>query len=184
MTTEKGDEKMPWEWSLLEGIKEVFQSPFMDSLMLFFTRLGDGGFIWILVGILLIFTKKYRKQGVILLLALLSGLLVGNALLKNLVARPRPSWLMELPLLIENPTDYSFPSGHTLSSFIAATVLTLTNKKWGYWAYPLATLIAFSRLYLGVHFPTDVFFAILLGLLLGTLVFFGMRKFFLWRARK
>ena len=95
----------------------------------------------------------------------------GNACLKNLIARPRPCWLdSSVQLLIANPADYSFPSGHTLSSVIGATGLTKTNRRFGYAAIPLAALIAFSRLYLYVHFPSDVLAAAVLGVALGELV--------------
>lgn len=88
--------------------------------------------------------------------------------LKNFVARPRPCWLdSSVRLLIANPTDYSFPSGHTLSSVIGATILTKTDRRFGYAAIPLAALIAFSRLYLYVHFPSDVLAAAVLGVLIG-----------------
>jgi undecaprenyl-diphosphatase len=69
-----------------------------------------------------------------------------------------------IPLLIEAPTDYSFPSGHTIASFEAATVLLIRHKKWGIMAMVLAVLIAFSRLYLYVHYPTDVLSSIVLGI--------------------
>ena len=96
------------------------------------------------------------------------GVLVGNVFLKNFVARPRPCWLdSSVRLLIANPTDYSFPSGHTLSSVIGATILTKTNRRFGYAAIPLAALIAFSRLYLYVHFPSDVLAAAVLGVVIG-----------------
>lgn len=116
--------------------------------------------------------KKYRRQGALVLVGLLAGLLVGNVALKHLVARSRPCWLdPSVQLLIATPTDYSFPSGHTLSSTIAATILTKTDRRFGYVAIPLAVLIALSRLYLYVHFPSDVFAAALLGLLIGELTF-------------
>ena len=116
--------------------------------------------------------KKYRRQGVLLLVGLIAGVLVGNACLKNLIARPRPCWLdSSVQLLIANPTDYSFPSGHALSSVIGATVLTKTNRCFGYAAIPLAALIAFSRLYLYVHFPSDVLAAAVLGVVIGELAF-------------
>ena len=99
------------------------------------------------------------------------GVLVGNVALKNLIARPRPCWVESVPLLIASPTDYSFPSGHTLSSAIAATILTKTDRRFGYAAIPLAALIAFSRLYLYVHWPSDVLAGALLGILIGNLTF-------------
>ncbi|MFR1974204.1 MAG: phosphatase PAP2 family protein [Oscillospiraceae bacterium] len=117
---------------------------------------------------MLICTKKYRRQGILLLCGLAAGVLVGNVFLKNFVARPRPCWLdSSVRLLIANPTDYSFPSGHTLSSVIGATILTKTDRRFGYAAIPLAALIAFSRLYLYVHFPSDVLAAAVLGVLIG-----------------
>ena len=95
----------------------------------------------------LLITKKYRRYGVLLLVALALGVLTGNLTLKPLIARPRPCWVDEsVRLLIPNPTDYSFPSGHTLSSVIGATVLTKANAKFGLAAIPLAALIAFSAL--------------------------------------
>lgn len=116
--------------------------------------------------------QKYRRQGVLLLAGLVVGVLVGNVCLKHLIARPRPCWLdSSVQLLIANPTDYSFPSGHALSSVISATVLTKTNRCFGYAAIPLAALIAFSRLYLYVHFPSDVLAAAVLGIVIGELAF-------------
>ena len=99
------------------------------------------------------------------------GVLMGNVCLKNLIARPRPCWLdSSVRLLIADPTDYSFPSGHTLSSVIGATILTKTDRRFGYAAIPLAVLLAFSRLYLFVHFPSDVLAGAVLGLVIGEVV--------------
>lgn len=86
--------------------------------------LGDGGAVWLLAAGGMLCTKKYRRQGLILLAALAAGVLVGNVCLKNLIARPRPCWLdNSVRLLVSSPTDYSFPSGHTLSSAIGGAVL-------------------------------------------------------------
>ena len=125
----------------------------------------------------LIFTKKYRKQGILLLGGLAAGVLVGNVVLKNLGARSRPCWLdLSICLLISSPTDYSFPSGHTLSSTIGATILTKTDRRFGYAAIPLAVLIAISRLYLYVHFPSDILGAAILGVMIGELtLYYGNR---------
>lgn len=140
----------------------------MDFLMPKITLLGNGGAVWILSAVGLLAMKKYRKYGAFLLAGLAIGVFAGNLTLKPLIARPRPCWLdKSVQLLIENPTDYSFPSGHTLSSVIGATVLTKANRKFGLTAIPLAALIAFSRLYLYVHFPTDILAAAVLGVAIG-----------------
>ena len=143
----------------------------MDFLMPKITLLGNGGVIWILAVVILLCTKKYRRQGVLLLAGLVVGVLVGNVCLKHLIARPRPCWLdSSVQLLIATPKDFSFPSGHTLSSTIGATILTRADRRFGYAAIPLAVLLAFSRLYLYVHFPSDVLAGAVLGLVIGELV--------------
>ena len=163
---------MALDWGILHWIQNNISCPFLDAVVPKLTMLGNAGIIWILAGVLLLCTKKYRRQGALVLMGLLAGLLVGNVALKHLVARSRPCWLdPSVQLLIATPTDYSFPSGHTLSSTIAATILTKTDRRFGYVAIPLAVLIALSRLYLYVHFPSDVFAAALLGLLIGELTF-------------
>lgn len=163
---------MAFDWGILHWIQNTIACPFLDAVVPKLTMLGNAGFIWILAGLALLCSKKYRRQGALVLMGLLAGLLVGNIVLKNLVARPRPCWLdPSVQLLIASPTDYSFPSGHTLSSTIATTILTKTDRRFGYAAIPLAMLIALSRLYLYVHFPSDVLIAALLGLLIGELTF-------------
>lgn len=165
------------DWSILRWIHGSMTCPFLDFLMPKITALGNGGAIWLAAAAGLIFTKKYRKQGILLLGGLAAGVLVGNVFLKNLVARSRPCWLdQSICLLISSPTDYSFPSGHTLSSTIGATILTKTDRRFGYAAIPLAVLIAISRLYLYVHFPSDILGAAILGVMIGelTLYYGGM----------
>ncbi len=133
--------------------------------MKFVSYLGNSGQIWILVGIIMLFFKKYRKSGLTVLLALLLCLIFGNGILKNLITRQRPCWIDEsVKLLISTPTDYSFPSGHTFSSFAASLSIFMYHKKLGISAFVLAILIAFSRLYLFVHFPTDIIGGIVLGI--------------------
>ncbi len=107
-----------------------------------------------------------------LLACLAIGVLAGNVCLKNLIARPRPCWLDDsVFMLISVPADYSFPSGHTLASAIGATVLTKTNRKFGWAAIPAAIIIAFSRLYLFVHFPSDILAGAVLGIAIGEAVY-------------
>ena len=159
---------MNFDWSILYWIHNTLTCPVLDFLMPKITMLGGGGLIWLVAAAGMICSKKYRKQGIWLLCGLAIGVIVGNGALKHLVARSRPCWLdQSIPMLISVPSDYSFPSGHTLASTISATILTKTDRRFGYVAIPLAALIAFSRLYLFVHFPSDVLAAVVLGIFIG-----------------
>ena len=174
---------MSIDWSILHWIQNTIACPFLDFWMPKITMLGNGGMIWLLAAAVLVCTKKYRKQGFLLFAALAAGMLLGNVILKPLIARPRPCWLdTSVPLLIANPTDFSFPSGHTLSAAISATVLTKTDRRFALIAVPLAALIAFSRLYLYVHFPSDILAAGLLGLGIGEAAFAMGKKLFWEKA--
>ena len=138
---------------------------------------GVIGILFILLGALFLIFRQTRRCGLFLLLALLVGLLICNITLKPLIARIRPYDLKQgIDLLIEAPTDFSFPSGHTNASFVFATVIFCTNKKWGVGAFILAALIAFSRLYLYVHYPTDVLAGIVCGIFAGWITVFLLRK--------
>ncbi len=148
---------MSLDWSILHWIQNVLACPALDFLMPKITALGNGGAVWLLAAGGMLCTRKYRKQGILLLGGLAAGVLVGNVFLKNVIACPRPCWLdQSVRLLVTSPKDYSFPSGHTMASAIGAVVLTQTDRRFGYAAIPQAALIAFSRLYLYVHFPSDV----------------------------
>lgn len=165
-----------FDWTVLHRLYETLSCGFLDFLMPKITALGNGGVIWIIAAAALIISKKYRKYGIVMLIGLLAGLITGNLCLKNLVARQRPCWVENIPLLISNPTDYSFPSGHTLSSVIGAYVLTSANRKFGFAAIPLAVLIVFSRLYLYVHFPTDIIASVIIGIIIGFFSIFALKK--------
>ena len=160
---------------ILDWIAENLWCPFLDALMPVVTVLGDAGIFWIALAVVLLFFKKTRRVGLGMGIALLMGLVICNLALKPLCQRPRPYdyqydiFSKVIPLLIERQHDFSFPSGHTIASFEAAGVIWLNNKKWGAGALALASLIAFSRLYLYVHYPTDVLSSIVLGLGLAVL---------------
>lgn len=164
--------------TLLYWIHDNLSCGLLDLLMPKLTMLGDGGAVWLLAAGGMLCTKKYRRQGLILLAALAAGVLVGNVCLKNLIARPRPCWLdNSVRLLVSSPTDYSFPSGHTLSSAIGAAVLTKTDRRLGWAAIPIAAVIAFSRLYLFVHYPSDILAGALLGAAIGLAAYrIGIRR--------
>ena len=148
--------------SILYWIQDFLANDVMDALMVFITTLGDGGILWIAIAVVLLFFKKTRKCGIAMGIALVLGLIFGNGIIKNVVGRIRPfQYVLEhsgevINLLIEKPGEYSFPSGHTQSSFAAATVIFINNKKWGIPALIMAALIGFSRLYVFVHYPTDI----------------------------
>lgn len=143
---------------------ENLHTPLFDRVMPFITMLGEYGFIWIIFGLLLLIRRDTRRFGIICFAALLLNFLLGEIILKNLISRPRPFTLLpEITLLIPPPSSFSFPSGHTASSFTAAVAICFYDKRYGVAALILALLIAFSRLYLSVHYPTDIIAGILLG---------------------
>lgn len=157
-----------FDFTILDWIQLHLRNEVLDTVMPLITMLGDHGLFFVVVGVLLLCFRRARRCGVFLLLALLVGLLICNITLKPLIARIRPYDLKPgIDLLIEAPSDFSFPSGHTNASFVFATVIFCVNKKWGIGAFILATLIAFSRLYLYVHYPTDVLGGILCGVFVG-----------------
>lgn len=157
---------MDWEFAVLDFIRETFSCKPMDVIMKAITFLGEAGWLWIALGVAFLFFKKTRKMGATVLGALIFSLLLCNITLKPIVARIRPYDINKaIELIISTPSDFSFPSGHTSASFAAAVAIFACNKKWGIGAIVLAAVIAFTRLYLYVHFPTDV----LAGLFLGTL---------------
>lgn len=148
-------------------------TPFMKGV----TFLGNGGWFWILCAVVLLAIPRTRKTGYAAVLSLIFGVIVTNLLLKNIVARPRPFAEIEALIpLIAKPTDFSFPSGHTTASFaVALVMLRMLPKKIGIPAVVLAALVAFSRLYLGVHYPTDVLVGFVVALVGSSLAVWGVR---------
>lgn len=152
------------------NIIQAIRTPFLDDVMTFITYLGSGGAVWLVISAVMLMFKKTRRTGITLLTALLMGLILSTLGLKNLIARERPfntaGALIDVQsLLIGAPSGrFSFPSGHSVSSFSATTVLMLYDRKIGLPPLVLAVLIAFSRLYLYVHFPSDVLVGAVLGI--------------------
>ena len=154
-----------WELPILYWIREHLTCPFLDGTMPFISALSAHGEIWILLAAVLLCVPKTRRAGATIGLTLLLGFLIGNVGLKNLIGRIRPYDIAtDVTLLVERLHDFAFPSGHTLASFGAATALTLYHRRWGAVALVLAAMIGFSRLYLFVHYPTDVLAGALLGI--------------------
>ena len=158
------------ELGILDFIQEHIRCGFLDWFFSTITKLGDSGIFWILLAVIFLFFKKTRKTGLMMGVALLCGLIVGNITLKPLIHRIRPYDLNpDVTLLIDRLSDFSFPSVHTLSSFEGATVLMIRDKRFGVPAMVLAVCIALSRLYLYVHYPTDVLAGAILGIGFGFL---------------
>ncbi len=158
------------ELAVLDFIAEHMRCGFLDFIMPKITLLGDAGIFWIVLAIALLIPKATRKTGVMMAVALILGLIVCNITIKPLVARVRPYDVKGIaPYLCEVQKDFSFPSGHTTASFEGATVILMWNRKWGIAACVLAVLIAFSRMYLYVHYPTDILCGLILGVLFGFL---------------
>lgn len=167
---------MEWEFSFLYFLQK-FHQPLLDKFMVFITTLGDEGIIWIAIAILMLCLKKYRVCGIGMAISLILMLLTGNIFLKHFFMRERPCWIdTSIELLIASPSSYSFPSGHTFSSFVSAVTIFLHYKKEGIAALILATLISFSRMYLFVHFPTDVLASVILGTGIAIAVYYCMKK--------
>ena len=131
------------DFQILHAIQRIFSCSVLDFLMPKITALGNGGILWILLAILLLILPKTRKNGIQLGVGCVGCGLIGNLFLKNVIARNRPCWIEDHTMLIAMPTDFSFPSGHTMVSFAAATVLWHWNRKVGIAAYLLAAVIAF-----------------------------------------
>ncbi len=165
------------------------QIDWLNSLAKFFTMLGDIGFIWILLALVLMIFKKTRTGGFVMLVSLGFGYVLNDLILKNIFERVRPFNECEelkefiLNLGIKLPTSNSFPSGHSFSSFNCAVVLMLFNKKLGYLTIPLASLIALSRIYLCVHYPTDVLAGIILGIITAICVY-AVYKYVIRKIKK
>ncbi len=144
------------ELEILYAIQNM-RSELLDSFMKGITFLGDSGWFFILLTLLMLIFVKDKRCGLAMAFALIVNLVICNLVLKNVFMRERPCWIDQtIQLLIETPKDYSFPSGHTSASFSASLVLWRYHKKLGSASLVLAVLIAFSRLYLFVHWPTDV----------------------------
>lgn len=169
------DSFLHFDLSVFEWVQTI-QGGFLDRLMVIITTLGEGGIIFIAVGLALLCTKKYRKAGVAILVALLVMEVGNNLILKTLFARPRPfnldvtqyAWWHEIykfPELVKRPTSYSFPSGHTSSAFAAGIALLWYNKKFGIPLTIFAAVMGFTRIYVEVHYCTDVLFGALVGII-------------------
>lgn len=171
-----------FDYTVMNFIQEHFHTAFTDSIFPILTYLGESGFIWIVLSIIFLINPKTRKCGLICIGAMVMCFLFGEVFLKNVICRVRPcNQFPDVPLLITRPDSFSFPSGHSGSSFAAATAIFLCHKRIGICALILAFLIAFSRVFLFVHYPTDIIAGAILGILFALLSFWLYK---LWEHRK
>lgn len=152
--------------NILISIQENIRTERKTRIMKTITFLGDGGWFWIVLAFYFLAMKKTRKAGFCVLGALILGAITTNIVLKPLLKRPRPYDVSKnLERLIPAQEDWSFPSGHTTASFAASGVVYLVvSEKWGAATMALATTIAYSRMYLGVHYLSDVMAGVSVGL--------------------
>lgn len=159
------------EMEILHVIQSI-HTDLLDTIMILLSTLGNSGLIWIAIAVVLLIPKGTRYCGITMLAAMAFSFLLGNLCLKNIIQRKRPCAVdTSVRLLIPFPSEYSFPSGHTLNGFTAATVIFLYFKKPGVFALLLAAAIAFSRIYLFVHYPTDILGGMVLGIVDAVMVY-------------
>lgn len=151
------------EKTILDFI-QTLRNPLLDDFFKFYTSLGDIGQIWFVIMILTAFNKKTRMVAIVALIALVSEFLFVDMFLKRIFMRPRPFETYAVDIIIGIPHGSSFPSGHSGSSFAVAGVYLFTKHKWRHLMIGLASLMAFSRLYLYVHYPSDVIAGSFIGL--------------------
>lgn len=171
------------EIQMLDWIQSI-RTPAGDMAMTFITGLGDAGIIWIVLTVILLVIPKTRRSGVVLATALCVDVVLCNGILKNLFGRIRPCDVnTSVRLLVARPDDFSFPSGHTAASFAAVTALVLAGER-KLWkpALLLAVFIAFSRLYLYVHYPTDILGGVFVGIISGASGYLIVSRFEKWKT--
>ena len=178
----KGEDFMDWllhlDGNILLWIQEHIRKEFFDPIVIFISSLGNAGWFWLVLLAVLLCIPRYRKAGMTGMVAVLIGFLITNVCIKNMAARIRPYEVVEgLKFIGTKPHDFSFPSGHSTCSIAASAALFATlPKKAGIPLLVLAILICLSRLYVGVHYPTDVLAGVLIGLFAAMASFYMMNR--------
>ncbi len=164
------------DFQILDWIQSTLRTQFLDPIMAGLGYIGEAGIVWIAIAIVFLFFKKHRATGVIMLCAMAFGFLCGDIIIKNIVQRPRPFTVNNFALFVSPPHSFSFPSGHTTCGFAASIVILFRDKRFGIPAIILAAFIAFSRMYIYVHYPSDVLCGMILGTLCALLTLFVFKK--------
>ncbi len=166
-----------FDFAVLNALQSIHNT-FFNYFFAFFTFLGDGGIIWIVLTLVMLFIKKTRRAGITMSAGLITEFVINECFVKNLVKRPRPFTLHPyIDTIVSQPSSYSFPSGHTCTAFVSATVIFCYNKKLGVIAYITAALIGISRNYFYIHYPTDVLVGAVEGILTGLLAVLVVKVF-------
>ena len=166
-----------FEIGILDFIQNTFSCKFLDYFFVGITTLSNKGIFWIILAVVLLCFKKTRKTGICLGVVLLIGEIVGNQILKRIFERTRPYTVNpNATLIIDKLSSFSFPSGHSRCAVECAVVIFANNKKWGIAAIVVAGLTCLSRMYLYVHYPTDVLAGAALGIIDGLLAIFIVKK--------
>lgn len=158
------DMMMDWEAEVLFWIRDNLTCGFMDFLMSAVSLLLTANILWFVVALALIYKKNTRRVGTILLLALIISIILCNGIMKPCFERVRPYVEYGVPIIIPENGGYSFPSGHTTSVTVITTILLKYYRKWGYAMMVFAVMVMFSRMYLFVHYPTDILGGIAVGI--------------------
>ena len=166
------------DFSVLYWMQENLRCSFLDGISVFLSVAFNGGITWFVIIAVMLCFKKTRVAGAVMFVSIALAFLFGELMLKNIICRVRPcNQDLSIVLAVSRPSAYSFPSGHTGSSFAAAMGLFLCHKKWGIAALVFAGIMGLSRMYLFVHFLTDVLAGALLGVLCAVAVWLVFKKF-------
>ena len=166
-----------FDFSILDWIQANLRCELLDKIMPVLSMLGEWGIFWIILGLILLIFRKTRRCGVLMLISMAVVFLIGDQVIKPLVGRVRPCNIrLDLDIPVDRPSSNSFPSGHAGIAFTATTMIFMHHKGWGIAALVLSLLIAFSRLYNYVHYPTDVLAGIAFGILVAIVVYFIAKK--------
>ena len=167
-----------WDFSVLYFLQENIRTDFLDGVAAILSVAFNAGIVWFVICALMAIPKKSRSAALMVLCAVVLAFVIGELTMKNIICRVRPCNVdTDILLAVSRPSSYSFPSGHSGSSFAAATAIFLWNKKWGIPALVLAMIVALSRVYLFVHYPTDVMVGAVFGALCAVAVYFVFKKF-------
>ena len=164
--------------SILFFVQNNVRNDILTPIMVFFSLITKMGAVWLALGVVLLFFKKHRKLGFMIIFCIAVTWIIGDEILKPIIARPRPYNLLEGLIALDHENSFSFPSGHSSSSFAAATVMARMRGKKGALIFIPATIVALSRIYVAVHNPSDVLAGILLGVIVSLLVMWLIFKFF------